>query len=83
MEVFIGWSGPRSEIVANELKTWLKSVIQELDPWVSFEDTDKGSQWVSQITDTLGSCKVGIICLTPENWQNLWVNFEAGALAKF
>jgi hypothetical protein len=25
---------------------------------------------------------VGIICLTPENWEKAWILFEAGALSK-
>ncbi len=50
--------------------------------FVSAEDLAKGARWSAAIATQLDESAFGIICLTPENWERPWVNFEAGALAK-
>jgi len=82
MKVFISWSGPRSEALAEVLRLWLNDVIQVLDPWISSQDIDKGRRWDAEIASELGQSNVGIICLTRENITSPWILFEAGALAK-
>lgn len=82
MKVFISWSGPRSEVLAEVLRSWLSDVIHVLDPWMSSHDIDKGRRWDSEIAGQLGQSNVGIICLTRENVNAPWILFEAGALAK-
>jgi hypothetical protein len=82
MKVFLSWSGDLSRNVASVLHEWLPNVIQEVDPWMSTEDIHKGSRWVLELNRELESQSVGIICLTRENTQSSWLNFEAGALAK-
>jgi hypothetical protein len=82
MDVFISWSGTLSHRVAIVLKTWLRSVIQVLRPYVSSEDIDKGARWFDEISRKLDSCDVGIICLTRDNIHSDWLLFEAGALSK-
>jgi len=82
MEVFISWSGEYSHKLAITLKDWLSNVIQTVDPWVSSEDIEKGDRWSKEIAQKLDSCNIGIICLTKENFQAPWINFEAGALSK-
>jgi len=81
-KVFLTWSGKRSEEVAKALRKWLPKVIQNLDPWMSEDDIDKGTRWGSEISAQLQQAKIGIICLTPENLPEPWINFEAGALSK-
>lgn len=82
MKVFICWSQERSKTIAEELRSWLKIVIQQIDPWMSDEDIRAGARWHPEITNILAECKVGIICLTPENLKSEWIHFEAGALSK-
>lgn len=82
MKVFISWSGATSHKVALILRDWLPSVIQSIDPYVSSEDIDKGARWSSDIAGELDSSNYGIICLTPDNLDAPWINFEAGALGK-
>jgi hypothetical protein len=82
MKVFISWSGPRSQAIAQTLHTWLKDVIQTLAPWISVEDIDKGQQWGRSLAEELESTHAGVICLTPENLTAPWLLFEAGALSK-
>jgi hypothetical protein len=82
MEVFISWSGPRSEPVAKALRDWLPKIINALKPWISSADMDKGARWATEIATKLESARAGIICLTPSNLHSDWILFEAGALSK-
>lgn len=82
MKVFLSWSGPTSHGIALILRDWLPDVIQCISPWVSSEDIDKGARWSTDIASELDSSSYGIICLTEENLNAPWINFEAGALGK-
>lgn len=82
MDVFISWSGPRSRAIAEGLREWLPTVVGTLKPWISSEDIDKGARWAAEIAGQLSASKVGIFCLTPENLESRWLNFEAGAISK-
>ena len=82
MKVFISWSGERSKAVAEELRQWLKLVIQSVDPWISSHDIDAGARWLDELNKELSENSFGIICLTAENQTKPWILFEAGALAK-
>lgn len=81
MNIFLSWSGDRSKAVAEALRTWLPSVIQRLEPWMSKEDISKGATWDAEITGKLKICPVGIICLTPDNLTAPYLLFEAGAIS--
>jgi len=80
--VFIGWSGERSRLVAEFLRGWIPKVVQSARPWMSETDIEKGSRGLDEITKALAEIRVGITCLTPENLQRPWISFEAGALSK-
>lgn len=82
MKVFISWSGHRSGALAEALHAWLPLVIQDVEPWLSRKDLDKGARWALEIAKELEGSKVGIICLTPENLDRPWILFESGALSK-
>ena len=82
MKVFICWSEERSKLVAETLRGWLKRVIQQLEPFLSTQDIRTGKRWSSEIASQLGETKFGILCLTRENLDSPWLNFEAGALSK-
>lgn len=82
MKVFMSWSGPRSHAVAKLLGDWLENVIQAVKPWISSAEIDRGELWFRKIGDTLAEVNIGIVCLTPENKDNPWIMFEAGALLK-
>ena len=82
MKIFISWSGERSHKVAELLDTWIRCVVQAVEPWVSSKDIDKGSLWFSEISTTLATTQAGIVCLTKGNLSKPWILFEAGALAK-
>lgn len=82
MKVFLSWSGTRSHKVALVFRDWLPSVIQELVPYVSSEDIDKGARWSTDIAKELSDSTFGILCVTRENINAPWLTFEAGALSK-
>ncbi|MDE0410890.1 MAG: TIR domain-containing protein, partial [Gammaproteobacteria bacterium] len=82
MKVFLSWSGSRSHKVALVFRDWLPSVIQEIEPYVSSEDIDKGARWSTDIAKELYDSKFGVLCVTRENINAPWLTFEAGALSK-
>ena len=82
MKVFLSWSGSRSHKVALVFRDWLPSVIQEIEPYVSSEDIDKGARWSTDIAKELSDSKFGVLCVTRENIKAPWLTFEAGALSK-
>ena len=82
MKVFISWSGERSLAIAKAMRDWLPRVIQLIEPWMAESDADKGIRWEQRIGVELEQTSCGIFCLTPENLDSRWLNFEAGAIAK-
>jgi hypothetical protein len=80
--IFISWSGERSRFIADALRRWLPTVIQAASPWMSAKDIEKGTQGVQEIAHALDWTRIGVICLTPENADERWILYEAGALSK-
>jgi hypothetical protein len=78
----MSWSGERSKALAEAVHDWLPNVIQAVEPWMSANDVDKGTRWRAGLANELEQATVSIICLTPENLNAPWLNFEAGALSK-
>lgn len=82
MKVFISWSGQLSHQVATLLRDWLPNVLQAVEPWLSSQDIAPGASWYEAVSRQLAAVEVGIICLTSENANSKWLNFEAGAISK-
>jgi hypothetical protein len=81
MKVFLSCSGPISKRIALVLHDWLPSVIQNVEPWMSSEDIKKGTRWSPAIAKELAESRAAIFCLTPDNLEAPWLNFEAGAVS--
>ncbi|MFI7596671.1 hypothetical protein [Actinoplanes sp. NPDC049681] len=82
MKIFVSWSKPISMKFAQLLREWLPDVIQEVSPWVSSEDIEKGQRWALEVGEKLDAISEGILCVAAENQHEPWLTFEAGALAK-
>lgn len=82
LKVFISWSGNLSQQVASALNDWLPQVLHAVEPFFSAEDIDKGTRWSQGIARELESTSVGLFCVTRENLDSRWLNFEAGAISK-
>ncbi len=82
VRVFLSWSGARSRLAAEAVRSWLPLVLQNVTAYFTPEDIDKGTRWNSEIRAELSKCDFGIIFLTPENQHSPWILFEAGALSK-
>ncbi|WP_017325279.1 toll/interleukin-1 receptor domain-containing protein [Synechococcus sp. PCC 7336] len=77
---FISWSGEISCQVARAFNKWLPEVTLNAKPFLSSEDIEKGQNWFLKIEQELQDAHFGIICITPDNIDSKWLNFEAGAL---
>jgi hypothetical protein len=78
-KIFISWSGQRSWHVAHRISEWLPSIVPQVDPFLS-SDIPAGAMWLRDIADHLASAEMGLICVTRDNINSQWLNFEAGAL---
>lgn len=82
MDIFISWSGARSQGVAIALRAFLVTVVTTSRPWMSANGIAPGQRWLQEIGGQLSDANFGILCVTPENQGAPWLNFEAGALGK-
>lgn len=82
MRVFISWSGPRSQELAQALHEWMPLVLHYVEPWLSQTDVAAGERWAEALAKGLETSNFGIICLTRENVGEPWILFEAGSIAK-
>lgn len=82
LDVFLSWSGQRSRLVAEALRVVLPTVVIGSKPWMSTNGIAPGQRWSQEIGAQLENVNFGIICVTPENQSEVWLNFEAGALSK-
>jgi hypothetical protein len=81
IDIFVSWSGERSQLLAEALCYWLPRVHHQLKPWMS-PAIPKGKRWQISVNRKLESTDVGLLCVTPENKLAPWLIFEAGALSK-
>ncbi|MFJ8857613.1 hypothetical protein ACIRD8_04185 [Streptomyces sp. NPDC102451] len=81
MKIFISWSGDAARKCAEALKRELPHINPEIDPWVSSVGIGKGERAMEEILESLRGSRSGIVCLTRENQQRQWINFETGALS--
>jgi hypothetical protein len=78
--IFISWAKPRSRAIAQGLAEWLPDVIQFVDPFVSPQMT-LGIRWSEELENRLRCAMFGIVCATPENLDNAYLNWEIGQLS--
>ena len=84
MSLFICWSGDRSYKLAVAVRTLVTQTVEGIekkDIFVS-DRIEKGANWFDSILGELSRAHAGIVCLTAENLDGVWLHFEAGALAR-
>ena len=81
IKAFISWSGDLSCMLAEEIYGWLPKVLQNVKPYFSPNDLEKGVKWDSEMSKELDISQIGLVCLTHENMDKPWILFEAGALS--
>jgi hypothetical protein len=82
VKVFISWSGAPARDFALFLRTWLRQVVQALEPFMSEEDIAKGSRNIPEMGQELRDVSFGIVVVTRDTVSAPWINFEAGAISK-
>ncbi len=82
MKVFISWSGEKSRCIGEAFRQWLPNVHQQIEPFFSPSDIEKGARWTTEIETQLQDTRFCVVCLTPEALVSPWINFESGAISK-
>lgn len=81
MKVFISWSGPAEQRVAEALREALGNVCAgEVDTFVSSQDIPLGERGIPMIEANLSATDYGIVVLSAANKDRPWINYEGGAL---
>lgn len=80
MKVFLSWSKDLSHSVAEYFYDWLPGVIQECNELFMSTKIDAGDAWFEAIAKNLDTTDLGIVFITAENQDAVWLNFEAGAM---
>lgn len=81
MKVFISWSGHRAHLVADKLHEWLPLVINSVEPFLSSHGIMPGHRSINELTEALENAGAAIVCLTPENLDSPWINYEVGFMS--
>ena len=81
MDVFVSWSGEASKEIAKVLTKYLRLLLPGIKPFFSPEGITMGDRWPERLSVTLQECKVGLFCITADNYENPWLLFEAGAIS--
>lgn len=82
MDVFLSWSTPRSQKLANIFNEWITNVLPTVQTYISTEQIGPGDRWSESIGKGLETNFMGIFFMVEENIDSPWLNFEAGAISK-
>lgn len=80
LNVFIGWSGRKSFLVAEKLAVWLKKVIPNIETWMSEELTPGTFAWFDDLNKKLRKTDFAVMCVNQDNWDNPWLSYEPGVV---
>jgi len=81
VKIFLSWSGDISREIARVFNKRIPYILNSARPFFSEEDM-VGGMWAKKIASELESSQLGLLFLTKENRNSLWLSFEAGALSK-
>src|SRR5262245_4405337 len=78
LQVFLSWSGERSECLARYVYRSLPTIVPGIRVFYS-PKIDPGAIWPYVIPAAIRKSHVAILCITHENLSSPWLHFEAGA----
>lgn len=81
LNVFISWSGTKSQKAALILEKHIRLYLPGANPFIS-TGIESGQRWFEVISNKLEISNFGILVVTRANVQSPWLHFEAGALAR-
>lgn len=84
MRVFLSWSKRPSEDYAKLVREFLPQIIniKQDDIFMSSESIGLGTNGILSINENLSESGFGLLFMTPNNKDETWLNFEAGAISK-
>lgn len=82
MKVFLSWSKDRSKQIAQALADWLPLVVPGVHPFMSEQSLRAGVFHHEALRQEIQDAAYCIVCVTPENIREPWLNYEAGAIAE-
>lgn len=84
MKVFLSWSKKPSEDYAKVIYEYLPMMIniKTEDIFMSKESINLGENGIGKINERLSESGFGLLFMTPNNKNETWLNFEAGAISK-
>lgn len=81
LKIFVSWSGPVAEKIAGVVADWIPLIFPNAVPWLSTDGISAGQRGMAEIEKGLQGADFGVICVTPDNIGEPWLNFEAGAIS--
>lgn len=77
LELFISFSGRRSEALASWLFRWLEEVVPTVRPYFAGQLMG-GESWFDHVRHYMEKADAAVFCVTPDNLDSEWLNFELG-----
>ena len=79
IRVFVSWSGKKSNRVAERISKLLPSIIPNVKVFFS-ANMRPGAVWGLELLRAIAKSQYAILCVTRDNLDSPWVNFEAGGI---
>ena len=79
LDVFLSWSGARSEVLARYVNNVLPTIVPDVRLFFS-PKIDAGAIWGNELASAIRRSRFAILCITGDNTLAPWLQFEAGAL---
>jgi hypothetical protein len=77
--VFISFSGERSEQLGNWLVSWIQKLLPEVTVYFSNQyPSAGGGPYIDHIHDYMSEASMAVFCVTAENMNSNWINYELG-----
>nr|WP_315184400.1 toll/interleukin-1 receptor domain-containing protein [uncultured Albidiferax sp.] len=75
--IFISFSGNRSRAFSRWLYRWLRKAMPGTVAYFA-DEPHPGVDWLGHILESMAECNWVIACVTEDNVNSAWINFELG-----